>query len=252
MHTKLTNRPVGQVIAAIRALDLEAIRLRVMDAEVGEGWTREYAESVESAYRDYLAMLVKHPDKLEDITVGKDVDEFWHAHILHTMKYTEDCKRVFGKYLHHNPHVGERTAADIEKRAALAEKTRRLYQAEFDGRRTQELIKSGGAAFCSAAVRATEAGFCSAAVSAENTAFCSAVVEAENAAFCSAVVKAKNVGFCSAGIEGRKRAFCSAALRPTAFCSAAVKPPNVAFCSAAVQDRAAAFCSAVVETEYAA
>ena len=53
MKTKLTNRPVEQVIAAIGALDLEPIKLRVMDPELGEGWTREYAESIERAYRGH-------------------------------------------------------------------------------------------------------------------------------------------------------------------------------------------------------
>src|SRR5437879_937585 len=89
MHTKLTSRRVDQAMAAIQALDLEPIRYRVMDSELGEGWTREHAESIERAYRTYLTMLVKHPSKMEDIAVSRDVDEFWHAHILHTMKYTE-------------------------------------------------------------------------------------------------------------------------------------------------------------------
>src|SRR5713101_6231111 len=130
MKTKLTNRPVEQVMAAIRALDLEPIKLRVMDPELGEGWTREYAESVERAYRNYLTMLVKHPEDIEEIVVSKDVDEFWHAHILHTMKYTEDCEKVFGTYLHHSPDIGERTQADVKKKAAQVEETRRIYQSE--------------------------------------------------------------------------------------------------------------------------
>src|SRR6266699_3109712 len=125
MKTKLTNRPVEKVIAAIRALDLEPIRLRVMDPELGEGWTREYAETIELAYRKYLTVLVKHPEDVGDIVVSKDVDEFWHTHILHTMKYTEDCERVFGAYLHHNPEAGERTQTVLDKKAVLAEKTRR-------------------------------------------------------------------------------------------------------------------------------
>src|SRR5258708_21116700 len=130
MKTKLTNRPVEQVIAAIRALDLEPIKLRVMDTELGEGWTREYAETVERAYRNYLTMLVRHPEDAEDIVVSKAVDEFWHTHILHTMKYTEDCEKVFGYYLHHNPHSREHTSAEVEARAASIEKTRNLYQRE--------------------------------------------------------------------------------------------------------------------------
>jgi hypothetical protein len=42
---------------AIHALDLEPIKLRVMDPELGKGWTREHAENIECAYKAYLAML---------------------------------------------------------------------------------------------------------------------------------------------------------------------------------------------------
>ena len=164
MQTKLTNRPVEQAVAAIQALDLEPIRLRVTDAELGEGWSRAYAENIEHAYRDYLTMLVKHPEDAEDIVVSKDVDEFWHTHILHTMKYTEDCQKVFGKYLHHNPHVGKRTPADIERKAVLAEKTQRLYQ--------QEKARDG--AFCAAALKAQDVAFCASTVRAKDAAFCAA------------------------------------------------------------------------------
>ncbi len=206
MKTKLTNRPVEQVIAAIRALDLEPIKFRVMDPELGEGWTREYAESVERAYRIYLTMLVKHPGDVEDIVVSKDVDEFWHTHILHTLKYTEDCERVFGTYLHHNPHVGERTQADIERKAVLAEKTERLYQQEFRAARTADV------AWCGAAVKARKPAWCGAAV---------------EAAWCGAAVGSKNAAWCGAAVEARKPAWCGAAVE-AAWCGAArgVVPPN--------------------------
>src|ERR1700691_6813630 len=123
MHARSIVNPPANVFTAIQALDLESVKSRVMDTELGEGWTREYADSVEAAYKTYLTMLVKYPDDSEDIMLSRDVDEFWHTHIPQTVKYTEDCERVFGFYLHHNPHVGERTAADLEKREALAAKT---------------------------------------------------------------------------------------------------------------------------------
>src|SRR6266487_467301 len=184
MKTKLTNRPVEQVMAAIRALDLEPIKLRVMDPELGEGWTREYAESIERAYRNYLIVLVKHPEDIEEIVVGKDVDEFWHTHILHTMKYTEDCEKVFGTYLHHSPDIGGRAPAEIERKAALVEKTQRLYQQE--------------SAMCSAAIHAESAAMCSAAIRAEDAAMCSAAIRAGATAMCSAAIRAGNVAMCSA------------------------------------------------------
>ena len=199
MKTKLTNRPVEQVMAAIRALDLEPIKLRVMDPELGEGWTREYAESIERAYRNYLIILAKHPEDIEEIVVSKDVDEFWHTHILHTMKYTEDCEKVFGTYLHHSPEVGERTQA-LLKKADLAEKTRRLYQQEF-GRVRAEATNSENAAFCGGAIKAGNAAFCGAAVKAESAAFCGAAVKAENAAFCGAAVRTASAAFCGATVN---------------------------------------------------
>src|SRR5260221_7260745 len=156
MKANLTKRCIQQTLASIEALDLEPIRLKVMDAESGKGWSGDYTDRVERNYRSHLGMLAKHLDKIGDIPVSKDVDEFWHAHILHTMKYTEDCDAVFGTYLHHNPK-GSSDAA--------------------------------GGAFCSAAVKAKEAAFCSASVRLDGAAFCSAALEAKDAAFCSAAVK---------------------------------------------------------------
>src|SRR5207245_6948326 len=113
MKTTLTDRPVEQVIAAINALDLASVKIRAMDPKLGEGWTREYAEGIEQGYRTYLTMLAKYPDQAEDILLSKDVDAFWHTHMLQTIQYTEDCAKVFGKYMRHAPHVSEVTQADV-------------------------------------------------------------------------------------------------------------------------------------------
>ncbi len=257
MKTTLTNRPVEQVIAAINALDLESVKVRAMDPELGEGWTREYAEGIERGYRTYLTMLAKYPDHAEDILLSKDVDEFWHTHILQTIKYTEDCDKVFGKYLHHAPHVGEVTETDVEKRTALAEKTRELYEREFgSGRRSEAAwsggaIKAGNAAFSSAAIQAGDAAFSSAAIKAGKAAFSSAVIKAENAAFSSAAIKAGNAAFSSAAIKAENAAFSSAVIKAenAAFSSAAIKAGNAAFSSAAIKAENAAFSSAAIGAE---
>src|SRR6266853_3659268 len=195
MKTKLTNRPVEQVIAAINALDLESVKVRAMDPELGEGWTREYAEGIERGYRTYLAMLAKYPDHAEDILLSKDVDEFWHTHILQTIKYTEDCEAVFGKYLHHAPHVGEVTSADREKRIALAEKTRRLYQREFVNEQDYT------AAWAGIPVRAENTAKFGGAVRAENAAMSAAAIRAGNAAMSAAAIRAENAAMSAAAIR---------------------------------------------------
>src|SRR6266508_3085616 len=246
MKTKLTNRPTKQVIAAICALDLEPIKLRVMDPELGEGWTREYAESVERAYRNYLTMLVKHPENTEDIVVSKDVDELWNAHSLHTMKYTEDCERVFGTYLHHNPDISGRAPAEIERKAALVEKTRCLYQQEFG--RPQNCNTAANAALCGAAIRMEDAAMCGAAVRTGNAAMCGAAIRTEDAAMCGAAVRIENAAMCGAAVRAENAAMCGAAIRTedAAMCGAAVRIENAAMCGAAVRAENAAMCGAAI------
>ena len=35
--------------------------------------------------------------------VSDKVDPYWHAHVLHSRRYSSFCSRVFGRYLHHEP-----------------------------------------------------------------------------------------------------------------------------------------------------
>ncbi|MGB5081098.1 MAG: hypothetical protein WBO23_10195 [Burkholderiales bacterium] len=229
MQTRLTDRPIHQVIAGIEALDLEPVMQRMMDAELGEDWTREYAESVGRAYRNYLTMLASFQEDAEDIVLSRDVDEFWHTHILQTIKYTEDCERVFGRYLHHNPHIGERKPEDLEKKAALTEKTRRLYQQKFgaaggaawagagamsDSAWSSAAIRTGDAAWSSAAMRSEGVAWSSAAIKA--AAWSSAAIRTENAAWSSVAIKAENAAWSSAAILPENAAWSSVAVRPNA------------------------------------
>ncbi|HUP93456.1 MAG TPA: hypothetical protein VM164_01020, partial [Burkholderiales bacterium] len=162
-----------------------------MDDELGEGWTPEYADSIEQAYKRYLTMLVKYQDYAETIMLAKDVDEFWHTHILQTLKYSEDCQRVFGTYLHHNPHVGPRTSEDLDKRAEQAEATRRLYEREFGQGAGAEAAWAGAViTSANAASLRPATAWSSAAIKAEHAAWSSAAIKAENAAWSSAAIKA--------------------------------------------------------------
>jgi len=218
MQARLTTKPEQDVIASIQSLDLESVKLRVMDAELGEGWTREYADSIETAYKTYLTMLVKYPDDAEDILLSKDVDEFWHTHILQTMKYAQDCQAVFGNFLHHAPHVGEITATDLERRTALAEKTRRLYEQEFGGVEGAESAWSGNtiqisnAAYSGATVQSRHAAYSGATIRAQDAAYSGASIRAERAAYSGASIKAQNAAYSGASIVAERAAYSGAAI----------------------------------------
>lgn len=56
-------------------------------------------------------MRFKHPGQW--LVPSPDVDEIWHAHILHTREYARDCEDVFGPggFLHHSPSYTEQQSA---------------------------------------------------------------------------------------------------------------------------------------------
>lgn len=161
MRSGFRRRSTRQMIEAIEALDLGPIKFKLMDPEEGEGWSREFVEHMETQYKRYLRLVAKYPR--ETIAPDKDVDRFWHAHILDTRKYSDDCERVFGFFLHHFPYFGLRGADDAARLAKAGERTRELYEAEFGA-----APDPTGRAFCSLAREA----FCSAS----QPAFCSASV----------------------------------------------------------------------------
>ena len=198
-------RSVEQTLAGIQALDLDCIKLKLMDAEEGQGWSREYADKMELAYRRFLALMVKFPN--ETIAPTKDVDKFWHGHILDTMKYAEDCESVFGYFLHHFPYFGMRGEDDAKNLSAAAENMHALYEREFG-----EPLP-GAAAFCAKA----EPAFCAKA----GPAFCAKAGPAFCAKAAPAFCAKAGPAFCAKA----EPAFCAKA--GPAFCAKASVNANV-------------------------
>ncbi len=135
--------------ASIAALDLDPIKVKLMHAESGEGWTRAYADAVEFEYRRFLHLMKKYPH--EQAAPLFDVDIFWHYHILDTMKYAEDCQAVFGYFLHHFPYVGLRGEDDLELHHRVGDRMRELYEETFGEPYIRESASDAQAAAAKAA-----------------------------------------------------------------------------------------------------
>ena len=219
MQARVTTKPEQEVIAAIHALDLGSVKLRVMDPKLGEGWTREYADSIEAAYKNYLTMVVKYQDDAENILLAEDVDEFWHTHILQTIKYADDCQNVFGTFLHHSPHVGEVSEADLGERDEKAEKTRQLYQREFGSVQRAEAawsgnaIRVGNAAMSNVAIRAEGAAMSNVAIREANAAMSNVAIRADTAAMSNVAIRAANAAMSNVAIRADNAAMSNVAIR---------------------------------------
>jgi hypothetical protein len=239
------RRPVEQVVAAIQSLDLAPIKFKLMDAEEGEGWSRETVDRLEVEYKRFLTLLVKYPDAV--IAPSKDVDAFWHGHILDTMKYAEDCENVFGYFLHHFPYFGMRGADDAAALSDAAAQTQALLEKEFgaqDAVNASYCYAAKPAAYCYAAVKA-DAAYCYAAKKAD-AAYCYAAVKAD-AAYCYAAVKAE-AAYCYAAKPVTQAAYCYAAKKvDAAYCYAAKPVANAAAYCYAAKKADAAYCYAAVK-----
>ncbi len=237
MQMQSEGKPVEEIVAAIQALDLEPIKFKLMDTEEGQGWSREYVEQMAIAYKRFLTLSVKYPE--ETIAPSKDVDKFWHGHILDTMKYAEDCQNVFGYFVHHFPYFGMRGEEDAANLAEAGRTTKRLYEQEFG-----ETIPSR-ASMCGVAVTRDQAAMCGVAV-ANDAAMCGAAVSmcgvavTKDAAMCGVAV-ANDAAMCGAAVS-----MCGVAVtKDAAMCGVAAARDQAAMCGVAVGNDAA-MCGAAV------
>ena len=185
------SKPVAHTVAAIAALDLDPIKLKLMDPEEGPGWSREYADRMEVAYKRFLTLLAKFPD--ETIAPTKDVDKFWHGHILDTIKYAEDCEKTFGYFLHHFPYFGMRGEQDAADLRAAAARMHEIYEREFG-----EALPTGATGWCMAAKpRQSDTAWCMAAKP-QASAWCMAA-KPQGSSWCMAARPlVKSVAWCMA------------------------------------------------------
>lgn len=183
MNKNSQNKTSDQMVEAIFALDLDPIKVKLMDKREGLGWSREEADRHELEYRRFLALVAKFPDEV--VAPNTNVDKFWHAHILDTMKYAEDCEAIFGYFLHHFPYFGMRDAEDAANLERAAGNMQRLYQQEFGRQDAQATAYCGAVAGKSAKEEQTTA-YCGAT----STAYCGIVAakqeakSEETAAYC--------------------------------------------------------------------
>ena len=124
----LANKTPEQIWNALGELDLDCIKIKLMGADEDHNWSRTRADRVELQYKRFLMMSA-----ITEATVvpSKEIDEFWHQHILDTRKYAEDCDSVFGMFFHHFPYFGMRGPEDAANLQRAFEETKQLYRDTF-------------------------------------------------------------------------------------------------------------------------
>jgi len=199
--THSTHKTLEQTIVAIEALDLSMIKFKATRSEDGYGWSEEYADQMEIAYKRYLILHAKYPEMT--LAPEQDVDRFWHMHILDTRKYAADCEGTFGHFLHHFPYLGLRGADDEKVLQAAFETMQALHLSEFG----ESMHKS--AAWCAVEPTAKgEAAWCAVEPTAGAKAAWCAVEPTASAAWCAIepATMAASAAWCAIEPTATKRA----------------------------------------------
>ncbi len=111
-----------EIREAIQILPLDNVRQKLAEqGSLPEG----VVDSAVLEYRKFL-ILAGMGFRHKLAMCSDAVDEVWHTHILFTMEYVSACNRIFGKYLHHKPQLGENWG-DKERVVGFCE----LYQRVF-------------------------------------------------------------------------------------------------------------------------
>jgi hypothetical protein len=113
----------------VGSLDLAPIMYAVTEKIDGPHWPVVVARRAEAWYRQFLVIVGTYPTEM--IVPTKLIDEFWHHHIVDTLKYVEDCDHLFGEYLHHFPYLGVRSPEDRQDWRVGFDRTLQLFREEF-------------------------------------------------------------------------------------------------------------------------
>ncbi len=75
-------------------------------AKENPDWSAERLSAAEHAYRMFMRECRLNPHS--SISPSADADKVWHAHILFTRQYAQDCTDYCGQFIHHNPFDTDR------------------------------------------------------------------------------------------------------------------------------------------------
>lgn len=91
--------------------------------------TVEQWDAGELEYRRFLSLKQWYPGI--SLVPSKLVDKIWHAHILDTRAYREDCNNVFGRFIDHYPYFGIYGEDDYQALQHSFTQTIALYERHF-------------------------------------------------------------------------------------------------------------------------
>lgn len=113
------------ILEVIESENYDPVRNKVAEELKNQGKvpTKQYLDEGILALKQYYAIcfLDDNPH-----AISKELDPFWHAHILHTVQYHQFCEKLGIGYMHHAP-LDHSKKAEVEGVALLYQHTQDVF-----------------------------------------------------------------------------------------------------------------------------
>lgn len=113
---------------AVRSLDFERLKHKFTSSICAEMSPEEWG-AAEPVYRRFLTLKLIYPGI--SLVPSKQINKIWHAHILDTRAYRQDCEKVFGRFIDHYPYFGIYGKSDYQELQRRLSLTVELYERHF-------------------------------------------------------------------------------------------------------------------------
>ena len=90
----------------------------------------DYIARMEEEYKKFIALCAS--SRTTGLGIARELDEFWHAHLMFTKDYESMCDQVKGSFIHHNPADEEESDGSRKQKVLVGyTKTYELYVNSF-------------------------------------------------------------------------------------------------------------------------
>ncbi|RYZ17712.1 MAG: glycine-rich domain-containing protein-like [Myxococcaceae bacterium] len=110
-------------------LSVDLIRSSYRSEDFPADWTDAQRRHSLDRYEKWLLLKVKHPDAR--LAPTRDIDRFWHLHMLSPVAYVNDCQRLFGQLLDHDGGFGH-DPAELPELKRVFRETATLWEAAYE------------------------------------------------------------------------------------------------------------------------
>lgn len=126
LPTKANIRKLHETVAS---LNFSKLRYKYTQTDEKEMSEQEW-DIAEREYRRFLSLKCWYPE--QSLVPSKAIDKIWHAHILDTRAYREDCNKMFGCFMDHYPYFGIFGEEDYQMLVQAFSVTKELYEKHFE------------------------------------------------------------------------------------------------------------------------